>query len=126
MSSSLPTWESLLHRISRSRWPTGIILQLEILAVDGLTGTNEPEDSYIQEPDEYLEQDNLDPIEEANDSFTLPEEINGMEEIQTEDAQMPMNMELLRNPHRIREIPKSRSELRGQKQGDRDTGSLED
>ena len=40
--------------------------------------------SYIQEPDEYL---NLDPIEEANDSFTLSEEINGMEEIQTEDAQ---------------------------------------
>ena len=39
-----------------------------------------------------------------------------MEEIQTEDAQMPMNMELLRNPHRILEIPKSRSELRGQKQ----------
>ena len=76
--------------------------------------------------DEYLEQDNLDPIEEANDSFTLPEEINGMEEIQTEDAQMPMNMELLRNPHRILEIPKSRSELRGQKQGTRDTGSLED
>ena len=49
-----------------------------------------------------------------------------MEEIQTEDAQMPMNMELLRNPHRIWEIPKSRSELRGQKQGTRDTGSLED
>ena len=95
-------------------------------AIDGLNGINEPEESYIQEPDEYLEQDNLDPIEEANDSFTLPEEINGMEEIQTEDAQMPMNMELLRNPHRIREIPKSRSELRGQKQGDRDTGRLED
>ena len=49
-----------------------------------------------------------------------------MEEIQTEDAQMPMNMELLRNPHRIREIPKSSCELRGQKQGDRDTGRLED
>ena len=95
-------------------------------AVDSFTGTNESEDSFIQKPDEYLEQDNLDPIEEANDSFTLPEEINGMEEIQTEDAQMPMNMELLRNPHRIREIPKSRSELRGQKQGDRDTGRLED
>ena len=95
-------------------------------AIDGLNGINEPEESYIQEPDEYLEQDNLDPIEEANDSFTLPEEINGMEEIQTEDAQMPMNMELLRNPHRILEIPKSRSELRGQKQGTRDTGSLED
>ena len=95
-------------------------------AVDSFTGTNESEDSCIQKPDEYLEQDNLDPIEEANDSFTLPEEINGMEEIQTEDAQMPMNMELLRNPHRIREIPKSRSELRGQKQGDRDTGRLED
>ena len=95
-------------------------------AVDSFTGTNESEDSFIQEPDEYLEQDNLDPIEEANDSFTLPEEINSMEEIQTEDAQMPMNMELLRNPHRIREIPKSRSELRGQKQGDRDTGRLED
>lgn len=95
-------------------------------AVDSFTGTNESEDSFIQKPDEYLEQDNLDPIEEANDSFTLPEEINGMEEIQTEDAQMPMNMELLRNPHRIREIPKSRSELRGQKQGTRDTGSLED
>ena len=103
-----------------------IILQLEISAIDGLNGINEPEESYIQEPDEYLEQDNLDPIEEANDSFTLSEEINGMEEIQTEDAQMPMNMELLRNPHRIREIPKSRSELRGQKQGTRDTGSLED
>ena len=95
-------------------------------AVDSFTGTNESEDSFIQKPDEYLEQDNLDLIEEANDSFTLPEEINGMEEIQTEDAQMPMNMELLRNPHRIREIPKSRSELRGQKQGDRDTGRLED
>ena len=95
-------------------------------AIDGLNGINEPEESYIQEPDEYLEQDNLDPIEEANDSFTLSEEINGMEEIQTEDAQMPMNMELLRNPHRIWEIPKSRSELRGQKQGTRDTGSLED
>ncbi|MFR5409647.1 MAG: hypothetical protein ACLTGY_13680, partial [Blautia faecis] len=95
-------------------------------SIDGLNGINEPEESYIQEPDEYLEQDNLDPIEEANDSFTLSEEINGMEEIQTEDAQMPMNMELLRNPHRIREIPKSRSELRGQKQGTRDTGSLED
>ena len=95
-------------------------------AIDGLNGINEPEESYIQEPDEYLEQDNLDPIEEANDSFTLSEEINGMEEIQTEDAQMPMNMELLRNPHRILEIPKSRSELRGQKQGTRDTGSLED
>ena len=95
-------------------------------AIDGLNGINEPEESYIQEPDEYLEQDNLDPIEEANDSFTLSEEINGMEEIQTEDAQMPMNMELLRNPHRILEIPKSRSELRGQKQGDRDTGRLED
>ena len=95
-------------------------------AVDSFTGTNESEDSFIQEPDEYLEQDNLDPIEEANDSFTLPEEINGMEEIQTEDAKMPMNMELLRNPHRILEIPKSRSELRGQKQGTRDTGSLED
>ena len=95
-------------------------------AVDSFTGTNESEDSFIQKPDEYLEQDNLDPIEEANDSFTLPEEINGMEEIQTEDAQMPMNMELLRNPHRIREIPKSRSELRGQKQGDRDTGRVED
>lgn len=95
-------------------------------AVDSFTGTNESEDSFIQKPDEYLEQDNLDPIEEANDSFTLSEEINGMEEIQTEDAQMPMNMELLRNPHRIREIPKSRSELRGQKQGDRDTGRLED
>ena len=94
--------------------------------IDGLNGINEPEESYIQEPDEYLEQDNLDPIEEANDSFTLSEEINGMEEIQTEDAQMPMNMELLRNPHRILEIPKSRSELRGQKQGTRDTGSLED
>ena len=48
-----------------------------------------------------------------------------MEEIQTENAQMPMNMELLRNPHRIREIPKSRSELRGQKQGARDTGKWE-
>lgn len=95
-------------------------------SIDGLNGINEPEESYIQEPDEYLEQDNLDPIEEANDSFTLSEEINGMEEIQTEDAQMPMNMELLRNPHRIWEIPKSRSELRGQKQGTRDTGSLED
>ena len=95
-------------------------------SIDGLNGINEPEESYIQEPDEYLEQDNLDPIEEANDSFTLSEEINGMEEIQTEDAQMPMNMELLRNPHRIWEIPKSRSELRGQKQGDRDTGRLED
>lgn len=95
-------------------------------AVDSFTGTNESEDSFIQKPDEYLEQDNLDQIEEANDSFTLPEEINGMEEIQTEDAQLPMNMELLRNPHRIREIPKSRSELRGQKQGDRDTGRLED
>ena len=95
-------------------------------SIDGLNGINEPEESYIQEPDEYLEQDNLDPIEEANDSFTLSEEINGMEEIQTEDAQMPMNMELLRNPHRILEIPKSRSELRGQKQGTRDTGSLED
>lgn len=95
-------------------------------AVDSFTGINESEDSFIQEPDEYLEQDNLDPIEEANDSFTLPEEINGMEEIQMEDAQMPMNMELLRNPHRIREIPKSRSELRGQKQGARDTGSLEE
>lgn len=95
-------------------------------SIDGLNGINEPEESYIQEPDEYLEQDNLDPIEEANDSFTLSEEINGMEEIQTEDAQMPMNMELLRNPHRIWEIPKSRSELRGQKQGSRDTGSLED
>ena len=95
-------------------------------AIDGLNGINEPEECYIQEPDEYLEQDNLDPIEEANDSFTLSEEINGMEEIQTEDAQMPMNMELLRNPHRIWEIPKSRSELRGQKQGTRDTGSLED
>lgn len=95
-------------------------------AVDSFTGTNESEDSFIQKPDEYLEQDNLDPIEEANDSFTLSEEINGMEEIQTEDAQMPMNMELLRNPHRIWEIPKSRSELRGQKQGTRDTGSLED
>lgn len=95
-------------------------------AIDGLNGINEPEESYIQEPDEYLEQDNLDPIEEANDSFTLSEEINGMEEIQTEDAQMPMNMELLRNPHRILEIPKSRSELRGQKQGTRDTGRLED
>ena len=95
-------------------------------AVDSFTGTNESEDSFIQKPDEYLEQDNLDPIEEANDSFTLSEEINGMEEIQTEDAQMPMNMELLRNPHRILEIPKSRSELRGQKQGDRDTGRLED
>ena len=90
------------------------------------TTGNSAVDSFIQKPDEYLEQDNLDPIEEANDSFTLPEEINGMEEIQTEDAQMPMNMELLRNPHRIREIPKSRSELRGQKQGDRDTGRLED
>ena len=95
-------------------------------SIDGLNGINEPEESYIQEPDEYLEQDNLDPIEEANDSFTLSEEINGMEEIQTEDAQMPMNMELLRNPHRIWEIPKSRSELRGQKQGTKDTGSLED
>lgn len=48
-----------------------------------------------------------------------------MEEIQTEDAQMPMNMELLRNPHRIREIPKSRSKLREQKQGARDTGKWE-
>ena len=48
-------------------------------AIDGLNGINEPEESYIQEPDEYLEQDNLDPIEEANDSFTLSEEINGME-----------------------------------------------
>ena len=38
---------------------------------------------------------------------------------------MPMNMELLRNPHRIREIPKSRSELREQKQGARDTGKWE-
>ena len=94
--------------------------------IDSFTGVNDSEDSFVQEPDEYLEQDNLDPIEEANDSFTLSEEINGMEEIQTEDAQMPMNMELLRNPHRIREIPKSRSELRGQKQGDRDTGRLED
>ena len=94
-------------------------------AVDSFTGINESEDSFIQESDEYLEQDNLDPIEEANDSFTLSEEINGMEEIQTEDAQMPMNMELLRNPHRIREIPKSRSELRGQKQGARDTGKWE-
>ena len=84
------------------------------MTLDGLNGINEPEESYIQEPDEYLEQDNLDPIEEANDSFTLSEEINGMEEIQTEDAQMPMNMELLRNPHRILEIPKSRSELRGE------------
>ena len=65
-------------------------------------------------------------IDHAGNEVTLPEEINGMEEIQTEDAQMPMNMELLRNPHRIREIPKSRSELRGQKQGTRDTGSLED
>ena len=65
-------------------------------------------------------------IDHAGNEVTLPEEINGMEEIQTEDAQMPMNMELLRNPHRIREIPKSRSELRGQKQGDRDTGRLED
>ena len=65
-------------------------------------------------------------IDHAGNEVTLPEEINGMEEIQTEDAQMPMNMELLRNPHRILEIPKSRSELRGQKQGTRDTGSLED
>ena len=45
-------------------------------SIDGLNGINEPEESYIQEPDEYLEQDNLDPIEEANDSFTLSEEIN--------------------------------------------------
>ena len=93
--------------------------------IDSFTGVNDSEDSFVQEPDEYLEQDNLDPIEEANDSFTLSEEINGMEEIQTEDAQMPMNMELLRNPHRIREIPKSRSELREQKQGARDTGKWE-
>ena len=93
--------------------------------IDSFTGVNDSEDSFVQEPDEYLEQDNLDPIEEANDSFTLSEEINGMEEIQTEDAQMPMNMELLRNPHRIREIPKSRSKLREQKQGARDTGKWE-
>ncbi|MFR8222675.1 MAG: hypothetical protein ACLU9T_17495 [Blautia faecis] len=47
---------------------------------------NPRSDSYVLKPDEYMEQDNLDPIEEANDSFTLPEEINGMEEIQTEAA----------------------------------------
>lgn len=95
-------------------------------AIDSLNGINEPEESYVQEPDEYMEQDNLDPIEEENDGFTLPEERNDMEKIQMEDVQMPMNMELLHNPHRIREIPRSRSELRGQKQGARDTGSLED
>ena len=94
--------------------------------IDSIAGVNESEDSLVQEPDEYLEQDNLDPIEEANDSFTLPEEINDMEEIKMEEAEMPMNVELLRNPHRIREIPKSRSELRGQKQDTRDTDSREE
>lgn len=124
MSSRLQTWR-VFCTISRSG-DLGNYSTTGDFAIDGLNGINEPEESCIQEPDEYLEQDNLDPIEEANDSFTLSEEINGMEEIQTEDAQMPMNMELLRNPHRILEIPKSRSELRGQKQGTRDTGSLED
>ena len=127
MSSRLQTWESSAQ--SAESGDLGNYSTTGGFAIDGLNGINginEPEESYIQEPDEYLEQDNLDPIEEANDSFTLSEEINGMEEIQTEDAQMPMNMELLRNPHRILEIPKSRSELRGQKQGTRDTGSLED
>ena len=95
-------------------------------AVDSFAEVNESEASLVQEPDEYLEQDNLNPIEEANDSFTLPEEMNDLEEIQMEDAQMPMNMELLRNPHRIRKIPRSRSELREHKQGARDIGSLED
>ena len=94
--------------------------------IDSLAGINEPEESFVHEPDEYAEQDNLDPNEEADDRFMLPEEMNGMEEIQMEETEMPMNVEMLHNPHRIREIPRSRSELRGWKKDARDTGSWED
>ena len=94
--------------------------------IDSLAGLNEPEESFVHEPDEYAEQDNLDPTEEADDRFMLSEEMNDLEEIQLEETEMPMNMELLHNPHRIREIPKSRSELKGLKKDARDTGSWED
>lgn len=95
-------------------------------SIESLSGAGDPESDGAAEPDGYMEQENLEPIEMANDGLELPEEMNEMDEIQTEPSEIPMNMELLHNPHRIREVPKSRSELLKYRQIGNDTGGRED
>lgn len=94
--------------------------------MESLSGIGDPESDGAAEPDGYMEQESLEPIEMANDGLELPEEMNEMDEIQTEPSEIPMNMELLHNPHRIREVPKSRSELLKYRQIGNDTGGRED
>ena len=112
-------------RKTHRNWKAAVFVLAAALSTTPVFAAKEKEESTSKEASTENDGERT-IIDHAGNEVTLPEEINGMEEIQTEDAQMPMNMELLRNPHRIREIPKSRSELRGQKQGARDTGSLED
>lgn len=91
-----------------------------------LSGSGDPKSDSTAETDGYMEQENLEPIEVANDGLEPPEEMNEMDEIQTEPTEIPMNMGLLHNPHRIREVPKSRSELLKYRQIGNDTGGRED
>lgn len=94
--------------------------------MESLSGIGDPESDSTAEPDEYMEQENLEPIEVANDDLELPKEMNEMDKIQTEPSEIPMNMEILHNPHRIREVPKSRSELLKYRQIGNATGGWED
>ena len=85
-------------------------------AIDSLNGINEPEEVMFR--NQMNTWNRIIWIQSKKKMTALHFQKKGMiwKKSRMEDVQMPMNMELLHNPHRIREIPRSRSGLRGQKQ----------